>query len=80
MIRMQIQLTDEQAAELRRRAHAQHVSIAAVVREAVDRELQRDVVQRPAWERALEAVGKHRSGTKTTSVDHDAVLDEMWGR
>ena len=76
MIRMQIQLTETQAAALRRRAQARRVSIAAVVREAVDRELATDGGREAAWTRALAVVGKYRSGTTTTSVDHDSAFDE----
>ena len=79
MIRMQIQLTDEQAAALRRRANARRISMAAVVREAVDRELAADGGQQAAWARALAVVGKYRSGTTTTSVDHDSAFDEDEG-
>lgn len=77
---MQIQFTDEQAAELRRRAAARRASIAAVVREAVERELERDGTRAAARERALAAIGKYRGdGPSNVSVEHDAYLDEAWG-
>jgi hypothetical protein len=77
MIRTQIQLTDAQMASVRRAASQQGVSVAAVIRDLVDRGLRSDVDAR--WARALAAVGRFRSGTTTTSVDHDAVLDEIYG-
>lgn len=78
MVRMQIQLTEEQAAELRRRAAARRVSIAALVREAVDRELGREGTRQAAWERALAAVGRHRSGQDDVSVAHDEYLADAY--
>ena len=79
MIRMQIQLTEDQAAALRRSANARRMSMAAVVREAVDRELAGETSRQIAWERALAVVGKYRSGTTKTSVDHDSAFDEGEG-
>jgi hypothetical protein len=76
MIRMQIQVSEEQAAALRHRANARRVSIAAVVRDAVDRELAGETPKQIALSRALAVVGKYRSGTTTTSVDHDSAFDE----
>jgi hypothetical protein len=77
VIRTQIQLTDAQLTSLRRAASQQGVSVAAVIRDLVDRGLRSDVDAR--WARALAVVGKFRSGTATTSTDHDAVLDEIYG-
>ncbi|MCZ7588067.1 MAG: hypothetical protein M5U27_04235 [Gaiella sp.] len=79
MVRMQIQFTEEQASELRRQAAARRVSIAAVVRDAVDRELDREGTRREAWERALSAIGKYRGDGANVSVEHDKYLDEAWG-
>lgn len=78
MIRMQIQLTDEQAAALRRRANARRVSMAAVVREAVDRELATGSERSAAWARALAVVGRYRGDPANVSVEHDAYLDEAY--
>jgi Arc/MetJ-type ribon-helix-helix transcriptional regulator len=77
MIRMQIQLTEEQAEALRRRANARRVSMAAVVREAVDRELASGG-EGQAWERALAAVGRYGGDTANVAVEHDAHLDEAY--
>ncbi len=79
MIRTQIQLTEEQAAKLKRLAAARDVSMAEVIREAVDRLPDRDD---PAerWARALSAVGiGHDKGGKTdVSVRHDEYLAEIF--
>jgi len=78
MIRMQIQLTEAQAAALRQRANARHVSMAAVVREAVDRELAADGGKQAAWARALAVVGRYRGDPANVSVEHDAYQDEAY--
>ncbi len=78
MIRTQIQLTDAQLRSVRRAASERGVSVAAVIRQLVDEGLRTDHDAR--WARALAVVGKYRSGTTTTSVDHDAVLDEVYGQ
>ena len=75
MVRTQIQLTERQARELRKRAAERGVSMATVIREAVDMMLaagDRDA----RWERAMSAVGKFRSGPSDISEDHDRYLAE----
>jgi post-segregation antitoxin (ccd killing protein) len=49
MVRMQIQFTEEQQAELRYQARKRGISISALVREAVDRELSRRESREEAW-------------------------------
>ena len=78
MIRMQIQVTEEQAAALRRRARAKNVSVAAVVRDAIDRELNGDDVQAAAWERALAVVGRYHGGGGNVAEEHDKYLAEAY--
>jgi len=78
MVRMQIQLTEDQLSAVRRTAEERGVSNAAVIRHLVDERLVADREER--WARALSVIGKYRSGEpNTTSVDHDAVLDEAYG-
>ncbi|HUF85155.1 MAG TPA: CopG family transcriptional regulator [Acidimicrobiia bacterium] len=77
MIRMQVQLTEEQLAALRRRAGERGVSISALIREAVDRHLvDSDVAARRR--RAVEAVrnSHFRSGFTDISERHDDYLAE----
>jgi hypothetical protein len=78
MIRMQIQLTDEQAAALRRKSERTGLSMAALVRDALQRGLDEDN-RDDGWERALGAVGRFRSGARDTSVEHDRALSEAYG-
>ncbi|MDP9342916.1 MAG: ribbon-helix-helix protein, CopG family [Actinomycetota bacterium] len=78
MIRTQIQLTEQQIRELRKLAAERQVSLATVVREAVDRMLEQgDVEERRR--RALEAIGGFRSGHTDISEDHDRYLaEDFW--
>jgi hypothetical protein len=74
MIRMQIQFTETEVEALRSEASQRNVSIAAVVREAVDERLSRGRRQAPRDERArraLAAVGRFSSGTGDVSARHD---------
>ena len=78
MERTQVSLTSEQMAGLRRRARERDMSIAALLREAVDNLLlaeQRD----DAVELALSAIGGYRSSTPdNVAEDHDRFLDEIY--
>ena len=78
MIRTQIQLTASQVAELKRLAAARGVSMAAVIREALDAYLAREAG--PSWEerveRALAAVGRCSSGLGDLAERHDEYFVE----
>ena len=77
MIRTQIQLTEEQARELKRRAAERGVSVASLIRAAIANELALD--DTPArWERALSAVGRFRSGETDVSAEHDRYLPDAF--
>lgn len=76
MVRMQIQLTDEQAGALRREAARRGVSMAALVREVIDEALAAPVSARRA--RARAAIGRFSSGRSTVSLEHDRELDEAF--
>jgi post-segregation antitoxin (ccd killing protein) len=73
VVRTQIQLTAEQAADLKRLAAARSVSMAAVIRDAVDAHLARE--RGPSWEerveRALSHVGRFHSGLDDLAENHD---------
>lgn len=75
MIRVQVQLTEQQAAKVKRLADDRGVSVAALVRDAVD-ELTETSDREARWERALAAVGKYRSGLTDVSERHDDYLAE----
>ena len=75
MIRTQISLTEDQMRRLRLEARRRHVSLAAVVREAVDRVVpDQDDRRRDRVEALLAAAGSVASGTGRVARDHDAEL------
>jgi predicted transcriptional regulator len=75
MIRTQISLTEDQMRRLRREARRRHVSLAAVVRDAVDQVVPDEDAQRAERVAALLAsAGSASSGTGTVARDHDDVL------
>ena len=77
MIRTQISLTREQMQALRREAKRRGVSIAALVRRAVDAEVkQGDREERIRM--AMEVMGSYSSGRTDISVNHDLYLDPRY--
>ncbi len=79
MIRTQIQLTPEQFEQLKRRAAANGVSMAAEIRVALDRHLRETSGNSSARGRAIAAIGGFRSGRNDVSVKHDEYLAEAFG-
>jgi hypothetical protein len=76
MVRTQIQLTEEQARLLKEIAHAEHISMAELIRRQVDTLIK---AHKPHGrdrlvEQAKEACGKYGSGRSDISEDHDAYL------
>ena len=80
MIRTQVSLTEEQMRRLRREARRRHVSLAAVIRDAVDRVVpDEDGLRHARIESLLSAAGSAASGTGTVAREHDEVLaEERW--
>ena len=80
MIRTQIQLTEEQIEGVRRIARVRHVSIARIIREAVDNIIRLGVAvgSEERRKRALSAVGKFSSGRRDISKEHDKYLSEAF--
>jgi hypothetical protein len=77
MIRTQISLTAKQMSLLRRAASARGVSIAAVIREAVDRSVPDEGADRlERQERAFRLAGAFSSGHRDTAERHDEALAE----
>ena len=75
MIRTQVSLTEDQMRRLRREAISRHVSLAAVIRDAVDRVVPDEDARRlDLVETLLAAAGTAASGTGSVARDHDAVL------
>lgn len=81
MERTQISLEPEQADRLRRLAQERGVSMAHLIREAVD-QAYGSVLAPPSradlWDRALEAVGSGRGDGANVAEEHDRYLDEAY--
>jgi len=81
MIRTQIQLTEEQSQEIKSIAEREDLSMAELIRRAVDDWLARygDAVSQAKKERALAVVGRYRSGLSDVAENHDEYLAEAYG-
>jgi len=77
MIRTQMQLRDDQVRALRRRAAERGVSMATLIREAIDRSLEHDDMA-AKWERAIAAVGRFSSDDTDVSERHDDYLADAF--
>lgn len=81
MERTQISLTTSQAAHLRRLARARRTSMAALIRDAVDRAYGLPGSSGPdPWARSLDGIGGFHSGRADTSVEHDRDLADAFDR
>lgn len=76
MIRTQIQLEEQQAEMLRRLAREKGVSLAELIRRAIDESLLRQGGGEARYRRALSAIGKGRSGLGDVSQKHDEYFVE----
>ena len=81
MVRTQIQLNETQAKALKDLAAKQHISVAELIRQAVDDRLRAagsiDLVERKR--RAIAAAGRFHSGHSDLSSAHDRQLAEVYG-
>lgn len=77
MVRTQVSLTEEQLSALRQRAYERGLSIAALLREAVDTMLE-GAGRDDDVARALAVVGRYRSAPDDVSEEHDRHLDEIY--
>jgi hypothetical protein len=81
MVRTQIQLTEEQAREVKRIARTRLISVAEIIREAVNNVIRSGAGVADAEDqrrRALNAVGKFSSGKRDISRKHDKYLSEAF--
>jgi hypothetical protein len=77
MVRTQVQLTERQAEALRRRSKRENVSIAELVRQAIDAFTRSEPPsERQLRDRAIHAAGRSASGVHDTSRRHDEALAE----
>ena len=76
--RTQISLEPAQAARLRHLARERRTSMAALIREAVDRSYPADAddSRDARWERALASLGGFHSGLSDVGEEHDRYLAE----
>jgi len=82
LIRTQVQLTDEQYGKLKKVAAERGVSMAEVVREALDGVLERRpaVSDEERRRKALAIAGRFASGLKDVGTRHDEYLAEEFHR
>ena len=82
MVRTQIQLTEDQVKALKKIAVSRQVSVAELIRRAVDTIIKTSTAADPEdrRERALESAGKFSSGKSDISKKHDAYLSESFSR
>jgi len=80
MVRTQIQLTEEQVKAVKRIAVSRHLSVAEIIRRALDTMIRSSAVADPEerYKRAMEVVGKFSSGRRDISKKHDKYLSEVY--
>ncbi len=82
MVRTQIQLTEEQVKALKKIALSRHLSIAEIIRQAVDTVIRTnamvDIEERR--KRTIDIVGRSSSGKRDISRKHDTYLVEAFGK
>jgi hypothetical protein len=81
MVRTQIQLTKNQSKALKAAAASSGVSMAELIRQAVDALLAKDTraSEEDSRARALGASGRFHSGLTDASMNHDSLLSEDFG-
>jgi predicted transcriptional regulator len=78
MVRTHIRLSEDEVEAVRRLARERSMSMAAVIREAVDQYLRREsgASLDERWQRSLAAVGGLHSGGANLSATHDDAFAE----
>jgi len=81
MVRTQIQLTEEQSDALKKLALSKHLSIAELIRQAVDTFIKSKIVidTEERRKKAVDIVGRFSSGKHDVSAEHDKYLAETFG-
>ncbi len=82
MVRTQIQLTEDQSKALKKIAQSRHLSVAELIRKAVDTVIKSSTVVNveERHKRAMEIVGKFGSGKRDVSKKHDLYLTEAYNK
>lgn len=80
MVRTQIQLTEEQAQAMKRIARSRHLSVAELIRCAVDTMIKSSPLADPEErrKRAIDVVGKFSSGKRDIAGKHDKYLGDAY--
>ena len=80
MVRTQIQLTEDQAKALKKIAQSRHLSVAEIIRKAVDTVIKSSsfIDSEERHKKAMEIVGKFGSGKRDVSKKHDLYLTEAY--
>jgi Arc/MetJ-type ribon-helix-helix transcriptional regulator len=78
MVRTQVQLTEEQAALVKRLATERGVSMAEIIRQSLEAfaRTQAATTEDERWRRALAAAGSVRGGPRDLAVNHDKHIAE----
>ncbi len=81
MVRTQIQLTEEQARELKRIAALRGLSMAELIRQSVDQFIQTtaDPPRQEKIQKLMEVAGKYSVEIEDLAENHDDYLDEIYG-
>ena len=81
MIRTQIQLTENQSDRIKNIATQEQVSMAEIIRRAVDHWLETaaPMSREERWQRSMAVIGKYSSGLTDLSENHDEYLAEGYG-
>jgi post-segregation antitoxin (ccd killing protein) len=77
MIRTQVQLTEDQAERLKEQARRMDVSVAELVRRAIDKSLE-ETERDEQWRRASALVGRYRDSAEDLAERHDDYLDDVY--
>jgi hypothetical protein len=82
MVRTQIQLTEDQAKALKKIAQSRHLSVAELIRKAVDTIIKSSTVvdSEERHKRAMEIVGRFSSGKRDISKKHDLYLADAYNK
>jgi hypothetical protein len=82
MVRTQIQLTEDQAKALKKIALSRHLSMAELIRKAVDTIIKSSVLvdTEERHKRAMAMVGKFGSGKRDISKKHDLYLTDAYNQ
>jgi len=80
MVRTQIQLTEEQAEMIKKIAKSRHLSVAELIRQAVNGVIRSGagVAAEERRKRAITIAGRFRSGKHDVSEKHDKYLSESF--